>query len=301
MACYSPLTGFRSKVINPETGKRRIVFRRDQAYDPYDPIDVGCGQCIGCRLVKAYDWAARAMHEKRLCASADFVTLTYDEKSLPESRSLEKSEFQLFMKRLRHHYGTGIRFMACGEYGSLTLRPHYHIILFNAGLERRFYKMAPGGQRLYFCAPLDLVWGKGLCVVGDVDYDSCSYVASYVCDKVTGEQAASHYKRVSPDGRSYDVEPEFLLTSRRPGLGRGYVDKFGSELLAHGNIIYKGRQAPIPRSYFNYLESIDLHRVAVLKRELREKIVRSEQTTRRRVVREKVALGRKSLKRKDVT
>ncbi len=40
---------------------------------------------------------------------------------------------QLFIKRLRKYFNNNkIKYFYCGEYGTQTLRPHYHMIVYNA-------------------------------------------------------------------------------------------------------------------------------------------------------------------------
>jgi hypothetical protein len=47
-----------------------------------------------------------------------------------------KRDVQLFMKRLRkENKGVNLKYYACGEYGSESDRPHYHMILFDATVE----------------------------------------------------------------------------------------------------------------------------------------------------------------------
>lgn len=77
------------------------------------------------------------MQEEKVSESAMFVTLTYDTLHVPITKngfmSLNKVDLQKFFKRLRKLDGTRkIRYYAVGEYGGKTLRPHYHLILFNA-------------------------------------------------------------------------------------------------------------------------------------------------------------------------
>jgi len=44
------------------------------------------------------------------------------------------------------------------------------------------------------------------------------------------------------DGRT----PEYIVMSRRPGLGAGYFDKYKSELIDHDTIIVNGLPAALP-------------------------------------------------------
>ena len=46
--------------------------------------------------------------------------------------TLKKKDLQDFFKRLRHYEPYGkIKYYAAGEYGGKTMRPHYHVIIFN--------------------------------------------------------------------------------------------------------------------------------------------------------------------------
>ena len=78
MACYSPIKGWRSKDVNPDTGKRSIVFNPKHAFQDM-PVEVPCGQCIGCRLERSRQWAMRCVHEAQLHRDNSFITLTYDD------------------------------------------------------------------------------------------------------------------------------------------------------------------------------------------------------------------------------
>ena len=116
MPCYYPLQGWRSKELT-KNGKRAIVFDRKKGYVD-QPLEVPCGQCIGCRLDRSRDWALRCIHEAQLHEDNSYITLTYDDDNLPANASLDKSDFQKFMKRLRKSLGDKkVRFFHCGEYG----------------------------------------------------------------------------------------------------------------------------------------------------------------------------------------
>ena len=59
MACVSPLTGYRSRFVNPKTGKRSIVFSPSDGFKDLE-VTVPCGRCFGCRLEHSRQWAARS-------------------------------------------------------------------------------------------------------------------------------------------------------------------------------------------------------------------------------------------------
>jgi len=281
MACYGPLIGYYSKTVNP-SGLRSIVFRKDQSHSGV-PLEVPCGQCIGCRLAKAAEWATRAMHEKRMHNESAFCTLTYRNEALTKTSdgaSLVKRELQLFMKRLRKVRPQGLRFLACGEYGETTLRPHYHVLLLNTSFEDMRYHKMSGEKRLYASAELDALWSHGDCLIGDVEFESCAYVAGYVVKKVTGKRAAAHYGA---------REPEFQTMSRRPGLGKTYFDRYYQEAYQHDNVIIRGREVRIPRYYDTKFGPIDPARMETIKKErrLRALMGKSDNTPARRKVRER--------------
>ena len=67
------------------------------------------------------------------------LTLTIDDENLEYSEDWQPQlcyrDVQLFIKKLRKqnakHTKNKIKYFAVGEYGGLTARPHYHLIIFN--------------------------------------------------------------------------------------------------------------------------------------------------------------------------
>lgn len=87
-----------------------------------------CGKCEQCRIDQSAQKAIRATMEAQKWPKNAFLTLTYSNDKLPAKRSLKKRDLQLFWKKLRKHqwkyYKEHIRYLACGEYGPATRRPH---------------------------------------------------------------------------------------------------------------------------------------------------------------------------------
>lgn len=300
MPCYCPLTGYFGAELSA-SGKRPLVFTRGAAFSGV-PVRVPCGQCIGCRLERARQWAMRCLHEKRMSRDSVFCTLTYDDKSLPPYGSLDRRHAQLFMKRLRKRHGKGIRFFGCGEYGGVSLRPHYHLLLYNVLFsDQRFYKYAKDGSPLYYSRSLEEIWPYGFNVLGAVNFDTACYVAKYVCDKVNGVRADAHYSRVTAYGEVVKVQPEFSMMSLKPGIGQGWFDKYGAETYIHDSVIVNEKEVRPPRFYDVKYEGIDKLRMDVLKRKRRAKAAlgRSEQTPERRRVREQVVLRNLARNKRD--
>lgn len=289
MACYSPLTAYRSKEVG-KSGKRGITFSRGASFSGV-PIKLPCGHCIGCRLERSRQWAMRCMHEKRFHNFAWFVTLTYDDEHLPKDGSLRKSDFQNFCKRLRFHKHP-FRFYMCGEYGELNRRPHYHMILYGMTFEdMKFYKTA-GEASLYTSKELEGIWQNGFAVIGDVTFESCAYVARYVVDKITGPKSEDWYSWVDDYGVVHSVLPEYNDMSRRPGIGTAYFNKYGAEVYAHDSVVIRGREVRPPRFYDTKMEAIDPKRMEAIKKERHAAMLRTdfvERTSKdRRRVRERV-------------
>ena len=118
MACYHPILAYRSKTgRDPITGKWPIVFNITQGYADM-PVQLPCGQCIGCRLERSRQWAIRCVHEASLYDDNCFITLTYDDE---RAVSLNYTDFQLFMKRLRARFPKDVIRFFCCECGKVCL------------------------------------------------------------------------------------------------------------------------------------------------------------------------------------
>ena len=112
------------------------------------------------------------MLEALVHTKASFLTLTYDDENLPPGGQLVKRDLQLFIKRLRKAYGA-LRYFAVGEYGDLSLRPHYHAALY--GLDREEFPL------------IERCWGKGRVSVDDLTVQSAAYICGYVVKKLNKE------------------------------------------------------------------------------------------------------------------
>lgn len=218
MACYHPVTMYRSNQgRNKETGSWPLVSNPANGFHDM-PVIIPCGNCVGCRIDRSRDWATRCVLEASEYQDNCFITLTY--KNTPTT--LIKEDFVLFMKRLRKKYGAGIRFFHCGEYGTLGNRPHHHACLFNHKFpDQKLWTMREGVP-LYNSDSLNELWGKGYTTIGEVTYKSAAYVARYVLKKVNGEAAAEHY-----NGR----QPEYITMSRRPGIGLPWLKKYHKDMI----------------------------------------------------------------------
>lgn len=237
-----------------------------------EAVELPCGQCIGCRIKRANDWAIRLMHEKQMHEDSIFLTLTYSPEHYPENGSLDKKHFQDFMKRYRKAvYPKKLRFLHCGEYGETTERPHYHALIFgHRPTDLVPYKKNHNGNLLYTSAYLEALWGLGFVTVGEVSYQSANYVARYIMKKVNGDRAVNHYRRVDAEtGEIVYLQPEYITMSRRPGIGQTWLDQFASDVFPGDFCLTPdGKKTTVPTYYTRYLKEKNpkLHRAIQRKR-----------------------------------
>ncbi|AXH77036.1 MAG: replication initiator protein [Microviridae sp.] len=259
MPCFQPLKAYRSVERNAQTGKYGLTFNGKNALIEGSQIRLPCGQCVGCRLDKARQWAIRCEHEAAMHDRNCFITLTYDQVHVPEDFSVRLRDWQLFMKRLRKRVGHDrVRFLATGEYGDNGLRPHYHALLFGFDFADKRHWTTRRDNRCYKSEMLEDVWGMGQCEIGTVTYKSSSYVARYCMKKMTGTKADEHYFRISPvDGKAYRVATEFCVMSRRPGVGSTWFDRYAADAFPSDFLVVDGRKVRPPDYYWRKLAEED--------------------------------------------
>lgn len=259
MPCYHPLTAWKSVERNPDTGKYQLTFNPHKALVQGTALRLPCGQCIGCRLKRAEQWGMRCRHEAQMHDQNCFVTLTFDDEHVAADYSVRKRDWQLFIKNLRYEAGPGrpIRYAGNGEYGEDGLRPHHHGLLFGWDFPDKRFVMKRNRYPVYKSELLESIWGKGGCELGSVTHESAAYCAAYTVKKVTGDRAAEHYFRQSPiDLQWHQVEPEFFLMSRRPGIGATWFDRFASDCFPSDHLVVDGRKVPVPAYYLGKLDEL---------------------------------------------
>lgn len=310
MGCDFPIKAYRSARARGPSGKPLLTFKPTEAINSTSPIEVPCNNCVGCKLEYSRQWSIRMMHEARMHPASCFLTFTYNDQAIPQNYGLDVRTVQLFFKKFRkalsmkmkhrrlehsahiraycRHNTTKIRYFACGEYGDLNGRPHYHAIVFNYDPpDKVFLETSTSGEPVYRSATIERLWGHGNTATQAVTLKSCAYVARYVTKKVhTGDDfGASRYYRLSPvDGCMHQVHAEFSVKSNRPGLGAAFAAKFKSDYYPSGFLVVDGvRQAP-PKFYLSKLTEKEQQR---LKRQARRLGLKNKphQTTERRLAR----------------
>lgn len=288
MGCYSPLSGFYSGRLT-DKGKPEVIVQKRQFFEGAD-LRIPCGQCIGCRLERSRQWAVRCCHEASLHDENCFITLTYAPEFLPKDGSLDLRHFQLFMKKLRFEYGSGIRFFHCGEYGENFGRPHYHAILFNFNFPDRELITEEKGYREFESKALSRLWGMGICHLGEFSFESAAYVARYCTKKVNGRMAEDHYSYVDlRTGELIRRKPEYCTMSRRPGIGFGWFEKFSSDVFPKDSFHLNGKELRPPKFYDRKLEELDLDLMNEIRLRRIENLDFSDSSRKRLTAKEAVA------------
>lgn len=287
MACYSPIRAY-------QCADGSVVFA--ERGDIVRTLELGCQQCIGCRLERSRQWAVRCVHESKLYENNCFVTLTYDDDHV--SSSLCYRDFQLFIKRVRRRFASvRVRFYMSGEYGEALGRPHFHAILFNLDFaDKKFWRMSPAGFRMYRSKVLESLWTFGHSEIGSVTFESAAYIARYCVAKRTGHESWRHYV----DVETGEVRvPEFNRMSLKPGIGAGFMSRWSSDVAPDGRIVVNGVEVRLPKYYEKFLSDDRLEEV-LLARHKASTVTAADRSDERLAVREKIARARAKLLKRTI-
>lgn len=270
-----------SEVTHPQSKREITEF-----------VKIPCGRCIGCRLDYSRSWADRCLLEAQYHKHNYFLTLTYNDDNLRRVdpcgnfyATLCKSDMQKFFKSLRKELkkrnddrqqssvscdsdsGDDFRYFGCGEYGTETYRPHYHVIAFGLEIpDLKFYKKTSQGFNLYTSEWLNDIWKRGYVVVGELSWSTVAYTARYSTEKLYGEEA-----HVYEDAK---VVPPYSMMSLKPAIGKKYFEEHKDSIFDFQQIWVStddgAKEIRPPRYFFKLLEreSPDLvHEMMIRRRE----------------------------------
>lgn len=245
---------------------------------------IPCGKCIACRKQERFSWATRIELEAKQYKHNYFITLTYNDENIyiPDytinqktgeiyendgswQGSLNKKDLQQFIKSTRNYFKRnydlkGTKFYACGEYGEIGDRPHYHIILMNCpDLELELI----GNTKLLTNKRLENIWHKGFITIGECNWETIGYTAGYCQKKLFGEFKEEYY------GKKGQI-PIFATMSRKPGIGRTYFEDNKYKIYLYDEIINSKGKSQRPPAYFDRLMDAGEKDVMDKIREIRE-------------------------------
>lgn len=192
------------------------------------------------------------MHEESC-----FLTLTYNDESLPPYGGLVYRDFQLFSKRLREKAGP-FRFFVAGEYGEQYARPHFHALIFGLDFhDKRKSNSLYSRSDLYQSVTADKLWGNGHVGIGTVTHASARYTAAYCISKRRPDDPV--YQRVDTDtGECVTVPTEFCRMSLKPGIGYTWLQKYWGDIYRTGNfaVMDNGTRCRVPRYFHKMLDTV---------------------------------------------
>lgn len=233
--CLNPI------VIKPkkrQKGYDRKPYKPNKTFLLKEPVvqRVPCGKCGFCLQSRRSQWMFRIWHEMRSQNYPGyFLTMTYDEKHVPRADSgrlsLRFYDLQLFFKRLRKAKFYA-KYIAVGEYGGITHRPHYHVILWTDAstsfLERNWKASIDGSP-------------MGSIHFGTLTMASAMYTLKYIIQP-----------KVKNQGDIEDTRAQFSK-----GIGLSYLTKavYYYHTANEDEPIFTsridGKELPLPRYYQN--------------------------------------------------
>lgn len=201
-----------------------------------------------------------------------FVTLTYDDKHLPDGEVLVPRHTTNFLKKLRHK--VEVRYFLVGEYGhdgERKFNPHYHLALFGVGHCLRNNKFT--SDRLPCscdnCSLLHATWSMGSVGAGTLTRASASYIAGYTIKKLTNGKDDLTNERL--EGRP----PEFARMSLKPPIGSPAVKTLAKDMEDSG---LSEMWSDVPPALWHGTKSYPLDRT--MRKKLRVALGRDEKAPR---------------------
>lgn len=223
-------------------------------------INLPCGKCERCIERRKMEWGFRMEQELKVCKTAYFITLTYNNKNVPYNetmydketkqevikkryykKTLNRYDLEKFIKRLRqNHKRTGdtkesvwnnlkkedkIKFYAAGEYGEDRFRPHYHLIIYNTS-EQAILKS----------------WKLGSIDIQKASSRTIGYLMKYLDKRIGAE-------------KDYTKAKEFNTMSE--GIGKNYITKNKDWHRRNIDVLFvtnsNGVRIPMPKYYRNQI------------------------------------------------
>lgn len=232
------------------------IYNKHSNYYQYEQVP--CRHCWACSLNYSAEWATRITKECEKSEYNWFITLTYDDEHLPIAEktgaefdgqivtwendgtwqgTLYPEEMTTFINSLRKYFErkgiTNIKYYYCGEYGELTHRPHYHIILMNCPLDlnQMYDTHVDQNYKIHWKSrEIEKYWKNGMVDVAECEWSSAAYVARYTAKKIIPSGTKADYLSIGK-------YPEYVRMSN--GIGMDWYEQHKNQIYMNDELIMK--------------------------------------------------------------
>lgn len=180
-----------------------------------------CGQCKNCRINDTRAWYLRSRFEikKEERPFQYFLTLTYNDESLPENNCCDKVEAKKFLNNLNTSFGLRLRYFFTSDYGTINQRAHYHAILLS--IKKITQKQ------------VERIWKKGFVYLKSLNVHNLKYTLRYTVKKMPFDKTDKKMFRFISKGwgdnvkEYYTGQEYFLFDGRKYGICAYLKQKLG--------------------------------------------------------------------------
>lgn len=180
-----------------------------------------CGQCLQCRINDTRAWFVRSHFElKKLERPFHyFLTLTYNDESIPENGLCQRPHLKNFLNHLNVAYKLGLRYFATSDYGSINNRCHYHAIMLST--------------KKITQSMCEKIWKKGFVYLKNANKDNLKYVLRYTVKKKPMDTSQPGWFRLISKGwgnnvaQYYTGQDFFEIDGRKYGINSYLRQKLG--------------------------------------------------------------------------
>ena len=182
-------------------------------------------------------------------SSNEYAKLYYSKKKGSNWKSEFKNDYPEEYKEFIENVPK-LRYFGCGEYGSMSksCRPHLHILLYGVPItDAKTHRVDRNTGYIYYTSDyIADIWNYGFHLLTKVTWETCAYTARYVVKKQKGENSKIY--------EELNYEPEFVLMSRKPGIGaKWFLDHPDIVTTPHYIGTSKGSKKIMSNKYFDTL------------------------------------------------
>lgn len=238
-----------------------------------------CGQCELCKSYKSSEWTVRAYHELIMVKKALFITLTYHTDNLlfcdknlfkPQAEgdvggNLCPDDMKYFIKRLRKIFDKKkikIKYLYCGEYGTLKKRPHYHCILYGIDINTITKFMSNKELKEYGRINFNSDYIKSFAEQtfrniwnhGHVDVDTKGFVNEKIIKYILGYVRKKIYQNNELYTEIGRLKP---FQRQSQGLGLDWCMKYMDQWTETLTVNIDGNKRAVPRYYIKKMHELE--------------------------------------------